>query len=347
MHSTSDSWTWPSRLSRASRVLAVTSGVLLAIGAVAPSGAAFAGVAQSADSVTIVNDLGETTEITVDNSTPPVSPSAQGSGDIADPVGGISLDELDLVTPRVDATSPNQRNRSLEPGTVTPRVVIGTDNRTQVDVSVSPHTQIPLILFTNNEANYMCTGALVADRTVVTAGHCLFDTDGGGLQWSSQVAVLFSMQGTVYSFRCYPTTLSASTNWVNNQTNSDDWGVIQLACNAGSVAGHFGYRDSGTGAVSGSDWSVTGYPGDKVTSSGYSMWTHSGSLNSHSSTQVTYTIDTAGGQSGAPIWRLESGTACGNCVIGVHTAGSPTVGLNFGTRLTGGFKSTVDYIASL
>lgn len=95
--------------------------------------------------------------------------------------------------------------------------------------------------------------------------------------------------------------------------------TVQLNCNAGEVFGHYGFRD--IGSILGGTWTVTGYPGDKVDDSGYSMWQDSGALNTIHPNRIYYSMDTAGGQSGGPLWRLESGTSCGNCVIGIHTLG--------------------------
>lgn len=277
---------------------------------------------------------GETSTITVPGSpasSSAVSQAESGDGNVAALENQIAPQDVDLDTPRVDAST----GVTSRPSEMSPRIVIGADERTRVrDVTTAPYSQMALILYNSGTTPYMCSGTLVGNRTFVTAGHCLHS---GGV-WSTDVQVLFGMEGTTYRAGCYPSTLTAPNSWINNASRADDWGVIQLACNAGNALGHLGVRDVGTGAVSGNA-TVTGYPGDKAAElGGYYLFQHAGALQSYNAKQFSYTIDTAGGQSGGGIWRNESG--CGNCVLGVHTAGSTQ--LNFGTRMTGAFKSAVD-----
>jgi len=261
------------------------------------------------------------------------SESSDGTGDVAGLENTVAPHRVDLEKPRIDPATGTLK----KPSEMSPRIIIGADNRTQVrDVTVAPYSQMALVLYERAGQSYMCSGSLVGNRTFVTAGHCLHQAG----QWSTQVQVLFGMNGTTYNAGCYPSTITAPNSWINSETREDDWGIIQLACNAGNALGHLGVKDVGTGAVSGNA-TVTGYPGDKVSQlGGYFLFQHAGALQSYNSKMFAYTTDTAGGQSGGGIWRNESG--CGNCVLGVHTAGSAGAQLNFGTRMTGAFKSAVD-----
>lgn len=109
------------------------------------------------------------------------------------------------------------------------------------------------------------------------------------------------------------------------------WGILVLNCNAGNVLGHLGYRVQSTAPTD--NYSVTGYPGDKWTAAdGYTMWTASGWVSDYNSYRSYYEIDANPGQSGPALWRLEAGTACGNCVIGTNTTQSSL--FNSGTRIT-------------
>lgn len=53
---------------------------------------------------------------------------------------------------------------------------------------------------------------------------------------------------------------------------------------------------------------IRGYPGDH----GIQLWTHSGKIIADTGKTLRYTIDTAGGQSGAPIYSSD------NQVWGIH-----------------------------
>jgi V8-like Glu-specific endopeptidase len=59
----------------------------------------------------------------------------------------------------------------------------------------------------------------------------------------------------------------------------------------------------------------SGYPGDKPTGT---QWWNANRILSVSSRRIYYQIDTAGGQSGSPVWRYRNGK---RHIIGIHTTG--------------------------
>ncbi len=267
-----------------------------------------------------------------------VVPEHAGSGDLADLVGGMSLADIDLTVPR---TSPGPGGA----GSVLPRpaarAVIGTDTRVAVpDVTVQPYSHTALLLITGGDGQYLCSGALVAPTVLVTAQHCLYDLGGAAGPAASVVAVLGS-DGTREGFACTALDPVVPKTWAGAQP-AEDWGVVELDCNAGAVVGYYGHRDPGQVSPSDGDWSITGYPADLAIASGYPMYTASGPVSTFGPQQLAYTISTAGGQSGAPIWRAETDTGCGNCLIGVHTSTSRVS--NFGTRLTLGFAEALEWV---
>jgi hypothetical protein len=71
---------------------------------------------------------------------------------------------------------------------------------------------------------------------------------------------------------------------------------------------------------------ITGYPGDKGLKQ---MWTMSHILKTTKTEQFYYEIDTAGGQSGSPIWINKWGMPL---ILGVHTLGANSI--NSGVRLS-------------
>lgn len=292
--------------------------------------------------VSVVGPDGRATDVPVAESAPATPgearPSEAGTGNVEDLVGGFTTSGVDPGGSRASA-------EAAAPGTAV-EAVIGPDQRTQVsDVKAQPYSETPLIVFKRGAESYTCTGALVGPRTVATAGHCVVDP--ATHTWSTEIAAYFAMSGKTYQFGCHSTTTQAPKGWTDSGDSSFDWGVIQLDCDAGAVVGHYGYRVPGEGAVEGNDWKVTGYPGDKVSQlGGYYMFQDAGPLNSYTAALFSYGIDTAGGQSGAPIWRHEAG-ACGNCMIGVHTMGSTVYQLNYGTRMSAEFKSALDHFSAL
>lgn len=274
-----------------------------------------------------------------------VLPERAGSGDLADLVGGMSLAGVDLTELRSAPVLPGAVASSPGGGATQPlptaRAVIGTDTRVVVpDVSVQPYSHIAILLIDSGNGRYVCSGSLVAENVLVTAQHCLYDL-GGTAGPVASVTAVFGSDGTREGFACTGRDPVVPKVWPGAQP-AEDWGVLELDCNAGAVVGHFGHRDPGQGAAPEGDWSVTGYPADKRTPSGYPMYTASGPLTGFGAKQFAYTISTAGGQSGAPIWRAEPGTPCGSCLVGVHTSTSTV--RNFGTRLTLGFKDALDWV---
>lgn len=253
-------------------------------------------------------------------------PSSTGSGDLTDLVGA----DLDPTLPPELAGAP-------VPGGQRPTVrsVIGADDRTRVtDVVTSPYVQMPLLTYTKPSGErFMCTGWLYDNRTLATAAHCLSDGKG---TWYSGYEVYFGADGSSAYARCGYNVQATPVGWDGTAGSPHDWGILVLNCNAGAVLGHLGYRT--VSPAPGGNWSVTGYPSDKVSSaSGYTMWTHAGPVTAADAARWHYQIDTHGGQSGAPVWRLESGTSCGNCAIGIHVAGplNPTpTSQNTGVRIT-------------
>src|SRR6478736_2639800 len=317
---------------RLSSVALTISLVALTLSTPGPPAAQASAGGSPPDVVTMVDSTGASWTIEVPTTTrrdsgPTASvPATTGSGDLADLVGAELYPVLPPEVAR--ALAPEER----QAGT---RSVIGADDRTRITkVTSDPYVQMPLLTYAKPGGDrFMCTGWLYDNRTLATAAHCLSDGEG---TWYSGYEVYFGADGSSAYARCGYNVQAAPVGWDGVAGSPHDWGILVLNCNAGDVLGHLGYKSLST-APSG-NWSVTGYPSDKVSStSGYTMWTHSGPVTAADAARWHYQIDTHGGQSGAPVWRLEAGTSCGNCAIGIHVAGplNPTpTSKNTGVRIT-------------
>jgi glutamyl endopeptidase len=89
---------------------------------------------------------------------------------------------------------------------------------------------------------------------------------------------------------------------------------------------------------------VEGYPGDKPYGT---MWWDADSSYTYTANKLWYWIDTAGGQSGSPVYHWNSITPgyCGGwCVTAIHTngvvGGNPT---NSGTRFRPDVMQFINY----
>jgi glutamyl endopeptidase len=260
-----------------------------------------------------------------------VAPSAAGSG---------NLDQLEQAD--LDPEIPEDlTEKFFDSGDGTgARSVIGPDARTQVaDTSISPYIQMPFIGYRGADgAARLCTGWLNGPHSIATAAHCLYDAGP-----STDFTAYFGLNGTSAVAACTTTYTYVPPQWISGQAPEFDWGVLQLNCNAGEVFGHLGFRIPTNLDYASTSFFVTGYPGDKAVGGSYTMWQAAQPIADLSvdGRRLYYGTDTAGGQSGAPVWRVQGGT-CGNCAIGIHT-----YGVGGGSTLNSGSRINADVMAIL
>ncbi|HMO25943.1 MAG TPA: trypsin-like serine protease, partial [Tepidisphaeraceae bacterium] len=205
--------------------------------------------------------------------------------------------------------------------------VFGPDDRTQITGTTTfPWRTIGRI-------NTGCSGAMIGPYHFLTAGHCVHSGGPGGA-WFTDVQVSLAQNG---SERFYGTAnatwMRTYTAWTNSSDWSWDWALITLDRNIGNFTGWMGREWNGTTAhYNGTTVNTAGYPGDKPFGT---MWYATGPIGTSTSTHFFYngTMDTAGGQSGSPVWRFD-GT--NRYILGVHAYGDGGNGWNEAVRLTSG-----------
>jgi glutamyl endopeptidase len=217
---------------------------------------------------------------------------------------------------------PNLNTRGLE-------TIIGEDNR----VRVNPPTGFPwqaicaLRIQAQNGQMFVGTGWLVAPRTVITAGHCVYLHDMGG--WASSIEVIPAMNGSSRPFgSAVSSNLRTVNGWMLNRSRESDYGCIILPVDKrlGDSTGYFGFAVRNDSFLSSALLNLSGYPQDKGSEQ---QWFMAQRGKSVSEKVITYDIDTYGGQSGSPVWVFENGNRYG---VGVHTNGHSTG--NSATRIT-------------
>jgi glutamyl endopeptidase len=215
--------------------------------------------------------------------------------------------------------------------------IIGTDDRVRVtNNQIYPWRCICSLLITaNTGAQYLGTGWLVSPRLVLTAGHCVYMADEGG--WVTQIEVIPGRNGDQRPFNsAIARDFRSVSGWTQDNDSDYDYGGILLPADKryGEQLGWFGYASRGDDYLRGLTLNLAGYPGDGGKAPNNvdgTQWYNSRGVKEVLEKQLTYEIDTYGGQSGAPVWEMASdGSRYG---VAIHTFGTPVN--NGGTRITG------------
>lgn len=214
----------------------------------------------------------------------------------------------------------------LEQALAALEVVIGPDDRVQVkQTNAQPWRRIcHLSISTKTGSSFLGTGFFIGPRTIATAGHCVYMKNHGG--WAKQIVVTPGRNGNSKPFPSVTATQFRSVRgWLAGKRDCD-YGAILLPRSFNNPAfGAFGFDAWPDEQLRGAKLNLAGYPGDKPPGT---MWYHGRVATGLSQRVITYDIDTAGGQSGSPVW-VKRGDS--RIVVGVHTNGAS--GGNSATRI--------------
>ncbi len=184
-----------------------------------------------------------------------------------------------------------------------------------------------------------CTGWLIDNRKVLTAGHCIR---------SSTVTLQFNVPssnangGTVNPGPEDQYTIIQDSIVFRNNGVGNDWAVLDVQNNSQTGLHPIEAQGKSFSLVqnhSADTIRITGF-GVDTGSSNQTQQTHTGPLRSASGTSLNYAVDTEGGNSGSPVIDESTGNA-----IGIHTHGGCSVsgGGNSGTStLNSAFWSAAD-----
>jgi glutamyl endopeptidase len=199
--------------------------------------------------------------------------------------------------------------------------VIGTDSRYRITSTTTyPYSAIAHI--TSSIGG--CSGWLIGNNTVVTAGHCIHNGS-----WASNVRVYPGRNGSSTPYgSCGATRLYSVTGWTSSRSPEYDYGAIKLNCTIGNSTGWFGFRWQST-SLTGQPTYLSGYPGDKPYGT---QWRSNDSVRITQTRRIFYANDTYGGHSGSPVWNGNAN--CSPCGIAIHAYGVGSTGYNGGTRIT-------------
>ncbi len=194
-----------------------------------------------------------------------------------------------------------------------PETVCGRDDRAKITNTTSaPYKFIcKLFITAANGRNYIGSGFFIGPRCIITSGHCVHSNGG----WARSIRVVPGMNGRVAPFGSLTSNrFNSVTGWTRDKDPNYDHGAVILPNNSlyNRVRGHFGVRQAnGLPLLNNS-----GYPGDKNPST--EQWYNAGRATQNTGLMFKYMIDTAGGQSGSPVW---TGSGSSGLVAGVHGYG--------------------------
>ncbi len=175
-------------------------------------------------------------------------------------------------------------------------------------------------------AKSFCSGFLVDSFHVLTAGHCVYNVQRGG--WADSIIVAPGQNGSERWFgQAHSVHLRTDPEWIQSEDTNSDWGLITLDRSIGDFTGWMGREViPDLTEYEGLTMHTAGYPGDKSFPP-YDMFTTDYESAYETETLVIHWLDTAGGQSGSPLWRVQGGE---RYVSAIHTFGEVP---NHGTRL--------------
>ncbi|MNT34328.1 Glutamyl endopeptidase precursor [compost metagenome] len=174
---------------------------------------------------------------------------------------------------------------------------------------------------------FICSGVLISQKYVLSAGHCVYDHDQGG--WATSIEVIPGLDGSYKPYgSVYASYLRSYTGWTQDGNGDFDISLITLASPIGNTVGWFGYAHYANPV---NYWAnLAGYPGDR--DNGLKLYYHAGYIFDAPQFYVSYTIDTAGGQSGSGVYRIEANGD--RYAFAAHTYGHVDKQFNSGTRIT-------------
>ena len=162
------------------------------------------------------------------------------------------------------------------------------------------------------------TGWLAGPRTVITAGHCVFDE--ATLEGLAQsIMVTPGLSGGTRPFGAVTATrFRTLPEWRASADPDFDLGAISLDESLGSRVGFFT-----AAALTGAELEkrlahLSGYP--EFPGNGLQQFHHRNRILAATDRRLFYATDSSQGQSGAPVWVLESDGGTPR-VVGVHTYG--------------------------
>lgn len=234
-------------------------------------------------------------------------------------------------------TAANNFNLSNDNANISPNSIIDSDDRVVANPYQSPYSAVLCLeigVDVNNDGitdgwTYG-TGFLTGKNTMVTAAHCVFDSNSAS--WINDIIIHYYQNSYTLNLRtCRPQSAVISTQYAQYQDYNYDWAIVTLNEDIGNTVGYwFGYGTT-EGSLAGKSINVSGYPVDKQ----FFQYVAPGTISRSDTYNCFYDADMLGCQSGGPVFD-DNGIVW---AINTYEGGS----FNQGNRLT---REVYDLISS-
>jgi V8-like Glu-specific endopeptidase len=238
----------------------------------------------------------------------------------------------------IPAYASSQSAAGFNPPSLPFESILGRDDRVRIpDTYNTPWRMICSLSIQGPRGSFQGTGWFAGPKTIITAGHCIYqESQMGG--WATQIQVSPGQDGNNFPYSSVVSKkFEVPEEWVASRgTNPDfDYGVIFLDESLGERTGWFSVAITDNNKLDGASVNLSGYPGDAAGGFGIYQLFHADQVSSSpGDSRFYYSIDTYGGQSGAPVW-IELDDNGNRQVVGIHTYGiGGSFKLNSATRIT-------------
>lgn len=259
------------------------------------------------------------------------SPVQQGRENVSAPENRSTRSNVQTAPDTSDLR--NIAEASYGPPLPEAETVHGVDDRVRIEKTSNYPWRVhaSLLITARDGSRWIGTAWFIGPRTLVTAGHCVFIKNSGVAGrdgWVRRIRVMPGRNETELPYGAVTSEeFHSVVGWTDKGNPQFDYGAIVIPTDLGNQVGTLGFGVLSNGELLDATGNLAGYPGDKPSGT---QWYHYNRIASVTPRKVFYDIDTAGGQSGAAVYRIDSK---GNrTAFGIHAYGGAST--NSATRIS-------------